>query len=105
MNTPTTPIRRFRTEALVRADALLEPLPVYIGIKASSHARSYLAEFQFDPAVSEERGDASWWLFVRNGEHRVGCFARPQVTMMLADHLLADHLLTTADAVPVTRVR
>lgn len=50
--------------------------PLYFGVKRSSRARKFEIEFVFDAEASAERGEAWFWMKLRDGNHTVGLFHR-----------------------------
>lgn len=72
--------------------------PTYLGVKASKRARKFEIEFVFDAGASAARGEAQWWMKLRDGHHTVGLFGREVVRQAYADAVGDGALILTSTA-------
>ena len=71
--------------------------PVIV-VKDSPRARKEAARFHHDPMLSVQAGEARWWLFWRDGAHRVGLFSASQVEQMLDGHRAQGQVVSVLEA-------
>lgn len=70
----------------------------FVVVKPTARSRKSVAFYQFDANASVQKGEPMWWLFWRNGAHRVGLFTQGQVTQMIDGHRAEGQNVSCMDA-------